>query len=147
MAIAYGMVILVVYERSAHQDAFTRIEGLTVLVGGFPRNPELPHLGDQSCLDQPAAPLSPPTAQFVLRRVEMMCARSASRLNRQAFVDEFGDRRLELRPFRQDDRALDEVLQLPNVASRQFESTSRRQGNWSTRTRDQPTTHQPQKRR
>jgi hypothetical protein len=95
MAIAYGMVILVVYERSAHQDAFTRIEGLTVLVGGFPRNPELPHLGDQGCPHWPESgcraiasanrPIRLTQGRNDVRSFRVR--QGAHAWNRQAFVD------------------------------------------------------------
>ena len=92
---------------SAHQSPFTRIEGLTVLVRGFPRNPELPHLGDQGCPDQPesggrAIASGNRPIRFAQGRNEVRSFRvrqGADAWNREAFVDEFADRRLDPRPL------------------------------------------------
>src|SRR5437867_4068706 len=108
----------------ARQGVLARIQLSTPACGSVARNPKLPHLGDQRRPQHPESYRGAITSTyhpigFAERRDNVRSFRIGERAqawDRRPSVHELGDRRAELNSARHDDRALDEVLQLADIA-------------------------------
>src|SRR5262245_58265949 len=109
---------------SARQCVFTRMHLIGPVWRSVPRDSELPHFGDQGCPDHTesgcrAIASADGPIRFAKNRDDVCSLRirqCAPGRNLTWFVDELGDRCLQRRTLREDNRPLDEVLQLADIA-------------------------------